>query len=91
MKGNTKKTDMFGFAACWSRGIGSQKTLQLPSSRKSSGTGWLNSPEYKHLYRAQQRLNKTGGIPRGKAYAKMFHLGYRSECQKDLTREIRSV
>ncbi len=89
MKGNTKKTGMYGFAACWARGIESrQKPLQLPSSRKNSGTGWVNSPEYRHTHRAQQRFNKTGGIPRGKAYAKMFRLGYRSESRKDFTRAI---
>ncbi|MEK0167976.1 hypothetical protein [Pseudescherichia vulneris] len=86
MKGNTKKTGMYGFAACWARGIESrQKPIQLPSSRQDGGKG-INSPEYKHSRRAQQRFNKTGGIPRGKAYAKMFRLGYRSESRKDLTR-----
>ncbi len=82
MKGNTKKTGMYGFGACWARGIEShQKPTLLPSSRAESG-----NPEAKHRRRAQQRLNRTGGIPRGKAYAKMYRLGYRSESRKDLNR-----
>lgn len=86
MKGNTKKTGMYGFAACWARDIESrQKPIQLPSSRQDCGKG-INSPECKYSRRAQKRFNKTGGIPRGKAYAKMFRLGYRSESRKDLTR-----
>ncbi len=86
MKGNTKKTGMYGFGACWARGIESrQKPMQLPSSRQDGGKG-TNAPEYKHTRRAQQRFNRTGGIPRGKAYAKMYRLGYRSESRKDLTR-----
>lgn len=86
MKGNTKKTGMFGFGACWARKFGSrQKPMQLPSSRQDSGKG-INAPEYKHTHRAQQRFNRTGGIPRGKAYAKMYRLGYRSESRKDFMR-----
>ena len=86
MKGNTKKVGMVGFGACWSRGINScQKPMELPSSRQDGGKG-VKSPEYKHSRRAQQRFNRTGGIPRGKAYAKMYRLGYRSESRKDFTR-----
>lgn len=76
MKGNTKKTGMIGFGACWARKFYSrQKPMQLPSSRSNGGKG-SNSPEAKHHRRAQQRFNKTGGIPRGKAYVKMYRLGY---------------
>ncbi len=86
MKGNTKKTGMYGFGAYWARGIESrQKPMQLPSSRQDAGKG-ASSPEYKHAHLAVQRFNRTGGIPRGKAYAKMYRLGYRSESRKDLTR-----
>ncbi len=86
MKGNTKKVNYIGFAACWARGIESrQKPLQLPSSRQDGGKG-INAPEYKHARRSVQRLRKSGGIPRGKAYAKISRLGYQSECRKDLIR-----
>lgn len=86
MKGNTKKTGMYGFGACWARKFDSrQKPMQLPSSRTDGGKG-SNSAEAKHHRRAQQRFNKTGGIPRGKAYVKMYRLGYRSESRKDLMR-----
>lgn len=86
MKGNTKKVNYIGFAACWARGIASrQKPMQLPSSRQDGGKG-INAPEYKHAHRAMQRLRKSGGIPRGKAYAKMSRLGYQSESRKDLIR-----
>lgn len=86
MKGNTKKTGMYGFGACWARKFDSrQKPMQLPSSRTDGGKG-TNSPEAKHHRRAQQRLNKTGGIPRGKMNKRMFRLGWRSECRKDLSR-----
>lgn len=88
MKGNTKKVNYTGFAAYWARGVEShQKPMQLPSSRQDGGKG-INAPEYKHARRALERFNKTGGIPRGKAYAKMYRLGYRSECRKDFTRGI---
>ena len=86
MKGNTKKTGMYGFGACWARKFDSrQKLMQLPSSRSNGEKGPI-SPEAKHHRRAQQRFNKTGGIPRGKAYAKMYRLGYRSESRKDFMR-----
>jgi len=86
MKGNTKKTGMYGFGACWARKFDSrQKPMQLPSSRSDGGKG-SNSPEAKHHRGAQQRFNKTGGIPRGKADGKMYRLGYRSESRKDLMR-----
>lgn len=86
MKGNTKKTGMYGFGACWARGIESrQKPMQLPSSRQDGGKG-INAPEYKHAHRAQQRFNRTGGVPRGRMNKKMYRLGWRSECRKDLTR-----
>ena len=86
MKGNTKKTGMYGFGACWARKFESrQKPMQLPSSRVGCGKG-AKGPEAKHHRRAQQQFNRTGGIPRGKAYAKMYRLGYRSESRKDLMR-----
>lgn len=86
MKGNTKKVSYIGFAACWARGIESgQKRMQLPSSRQDGSKG-INAPEYKHAHRSVQRLKKSGGIPRGKAYAKMCRLGYQSESRKDLIR-----
>lgn len=89
MKGNTKKVPYVGFAACWARHMIPQKPVQLPSSREDGGTG-VNSPHFKHSRRFTQRLHKTGGIPRGKMHAKMFRLGYRSECRKDLIRSIQS-
>lgn len=86
MKGNTKKVDMYGFAAYWARDVQCrQKPLQLPSSRQHGGKG-INAPEYKHSHRAMKRFNKTGGIPRGKVWEKMHRLGWRSECRKDLIR-----
>lgn len=89
MKGNTKKTDMCGFGACLARKWGSrQKPIQLPSSRADGGKG-AKSPEAKHNRRAQQKFNKTGGIPRGKTYAKMYRLGYRSDSRKDFMRGTR--
>lgn len=89
MKGNTKKTGMYGFAACWARNdITLQKPLELPSSRQDGGKG-LKSPEYKHSRLAMERFNKAGGIPRGKAAAKMSRLGYRSESLKDFIRDFR--
>ena len=85
MKGNTKKVNYTGFAAYWARGIESrQKPMQLPSSRQDGGKG-INAPEYKHTHRAQERFNKTGGVPRGKMNKKMYRLGWRSQCRKDLT------
>lgn len=85
MKGNTKKTGMLGFGACWARKFESrQKPTQLPSSRVDGGTG-AKSPEAKHHRCAQLRFNKTGGIPRGKMNKKMFRLGWRSEPRKDLS------
>ncbi len=89
MKGNTKKADMCGFGACLARKWGSrQKPIQLPSSRADGGKG-AKSPEAKHHRRAQQKFNKTGGIPRGKTYAKMYRLGYRSDSRKDFMRGTR--
>lgn len=86
MKGNTKKTGMYGFGACWSRIIESrQKPMQLPSSRENGGTG-MDSPEHKHMRHLVRKMARTGGIPRGKAYAKMYRLGYRSESRKDFMR-----
>ena len=89
MKGNTKKTDMCGFGACLARKWGSrQKPIQLPSSRADGGKG-AKRPEANHHRRAQQKFNKTGGIPRGKTYAKMYRLGYRSDSRKDFMRGTR--
>jgi len=89
MKGNTKKVDMYGFAAYWSRLIGDRnKPIQLPSSRQDGKTG-MNSPEEKHIRHLRRKMNKTGGVPRGKVWAKMHRLGWRSECRKDLTRSTR--
>ncbi len=86
MKGNTKKTGMYGFAAFWVRQAESrQKPLQLPSSRQD-GDKWSNSKEEKHWPHLRRKMNRTGGIPRGKAYAKVFRLGYRSESRKDFSR-----
>lgn len=86
MKGNTKKTGMYGFAACWARRAESrQKPLQLPSSRRD-GDKWSSSKEEKHWPRLRRKLNRTGGIPRGKAYARAYRLGYRSESRKDFSR-----
>lgn len=86
MKGNTKKTGMIGFGAYWARIIEShQKPLLLQSSRQDGGMG-INSPEERHSHHLRQKMNKTGGIPRGKMNKRMFRLGWRSECRKDLSR-----
>ncbi|AZI53421.1 hypothetical protein CBF16_21500 (plasmid) [Pantoea agglomerans] len=80
------KNEMVGFCSFWVRLMSAhQKTIQLPSSRQDGGKG-IHSPEYKHSHRFVQRMNKTGGIPRGNVYPRMFRLGYRSESRLDLTR-----
>ena len=86
MKGNSMKTEMVGFFSFWARLMNArQRPIQLPSSRQDGRKG-IHSPEYKHSHRFVQRMNKTGGIPRGKVYPKMFRLGFRSESRLDLTR-----
>lgn len=86
MKGNTKKVAMVGFGAYWSRRIESfQKPMELPSSRQDGGKG-LNNPEEKHMRHLRRKMNRTGGVPRGKMNKKMHRLGWRSECRKDLNR-----
>ena len=86
MKGNTKKTGMYGFGAYWAKIVESrQKPMQLPSSRKNGGTG-MNSPEEKHMRHLRRKMSRAGGVPRGKMNKKMYRLGWRSECRKDLTR-----
>lgn len=91
MKGNTQKTGMKGFGVYWARLFETrQKPLQLQSSRQDGGIG-LNNPEEKHMRYLRRKVDRTGGIPRGKAYSKMFRLGYRSESRKDLSRVTQSV
>ncbi|SFC02452.1 hypothetical protein SAMN05216286_1335 [Kosakonia oryzae] len=86
MKGNTKKTEMFGFGAYWARLFETrQKPLQLQSSRQDGGTG-MNSPEEKHMHHLRRKVNRTGGVPRGRMNKKMYRLGWRSESRKDLNR-----
>lgn len=88
MKGNTKKGGLVGFSAFWERLVEArQKPLQLQSSRQNGGIG-MNSPEEKHMRHLRQKMNRTGGVPRGKMNKKMYRLGWRSECRKDLTRAI---